>query len=372
MKVIFLLIVVQFLYAGSDLKQNYKAEFSKLFKPIENKVLDTGAFYSYSKTKAELESIKPLAKKSGLSSSELCKWYSLYTLVLSKKLDKSSLELINAGNEYIDIFKNKSCMSKEKLARIDYRLSNAYKYRGNFTKSIEHLKRFIDLAKQINMVPESTILAQKEELAYLLEENKESAKALKINLSVEAEAKKIGIPQKLFLNLYNNIAQNYYNLKEFKKTTEYLDKRLDIAKKYHNFEAEQNTLFQKAVLAFEQKEFKKSEKLFKLRLKLAKKRENELKTTTIKDIEQDLKTYYKKMHKVKTEGKTETIYLKNTLLNRGKDTIISFDLCNRDEKKVYIEKRFIPGFYFTIWGVRIEQNDKELPFLGATVKLKPA
>lgn len=302
-KILLLLIMAAFLYASNDLKANYKAEFSKLFEPIQKKVLNTSGFYSYSKTKAKLENIEPLAKRIGLHSKELCEWYSIYTLVLSKKIDSGYLELIKEGNEYIDLFKNKPCMTKEKLARIHYRLSNAYKYNGNLSKSIEHLRHFIDLAKEINMIPENTILGQKEELAYLLEENKESEKALKINLYVEAEAKKIGIPQKYFLNLYNNIAQNYYNLKKFKQTTKYLDKRLYTAKKYHNFEAEQNTLFQKAVLAFEQKEFEKSEKLFKLRLKLAKERESELKTTTIKEIEQDLKTYYRKMHKVKIKGK---------------------------------------------------------------------
>ena len=192
-------------------------------------------------------------------------------------------------------------MNDEALARLYYRLSHAYEYEGNFPDAIENQEHFISLGEKAGLLPSaSLILGQKQQLAYLLAENKEPAEALKINLSVEKQAKDSDIPEKSFFTVYNNIAQNYYDLGDFTHAEEYLDKRLDISRKYKNFEVEQNTLFQKAVLAFEKNQFKRSKDLFTQRLKLAKERKDELKYTTIEDIERDLKTYYKRMNKVKS------------------------------------------------------------------------
>ncbi len=286
---------------GAEKNMTPQDQFNQRFKPLKEVILDKGSYFSLSKMKKDLEAIEPLAKQVGLDSKALCDWYSMYTLVLSKKLEGVSAELVKRGEEYMWLFKDSPCMTDEALARLYYRLSHAYEYEGNFPDAIENQEHFISLGKKAGLLPSaSLILGQKQQLAYLLAENKEPAEALKINLSVKKQAKDSDISEKSFFTVYNNIAQNYYDLGDFTHAEEYLDKRLDISRKYKNFEVEQNTLFQKAVLAFEKNQFKRSKDLFTQRLKLAKERKDELKYTTIEDIERDLKTYYKRMNKVKS------------------------------------------------------------------------
>jgi tetratricopeptide (TPR) repeat protein len=298
---IFVLTLSSLWAAPTKKMQSSLDQFNQQFKPLKELILDEKSYFSFSKMIADLDRVKPLAEKIGKHSVELCEWFAMYTLVLSKKTESHSRELIEAANEYLALLKKSPCKTTdEKLARLYYRLSHAYEYEGNLSKAIESQKSFIPLGEKADLLSSaSTLLGQKQRLAYLLAENKEPSKALKINLSIEKEAKKSRIPEKDLVTLFNNIAQNYYDIGNFVNTKTYLDKRLLISKKYKNFEVEQNTLFQLAVLAFEQGKFKLSKKLFTQRLQLAKEKKDELEYTSIDDIEEDLRIYAKKIKKVK-------------------------------------------------------------------------
>jgi len=296
----FFVITISSLWATPKNMQSPVDQFNQQFKPLKERILDEKGYFSISKMIADLDRVKPFAEKIGKYSDELCEWFAMYTLVLSKKSESYSKELVKAGTDYLSLLKKSPCKTDEKLARLYYRLSHAYEYEGDFPNAIESQKSFIPLGEKAGLLSAaSTLLGQKQRLAYLLAENKEPSKALKINLSIEKEAKESGIPEKDFVTLFNNIAQNYYDKGDFVNAKTYLEKRLLISKKYKNFEVEQNTLFQLAVLAFEQGKFDLSKKLFTLRLQLAKVRADELKYTSIDDINKDLQTYYNKMKKAK-------------------------------------------------------------------------
>lgn len=293
---IFLITISSVRAATPKNMQSSVDQFNQQFEPLKELILDEKGYFSVSKMVADLERVKPLAEKLGKRSDELCEWFDLYTLVLSKKSDSYSKELVNAGTDYLLLLKQSPCKTEEKLARLYYRLSDAYEYEGDFSNAIESQKRFIPLGEKAGLLSSASILlGQKQRLAFLLAENKEPSKALKINLSIEKEAIKSEIPEEDLVTLFNNIAQNYYDSGDFVNAKTYLDKRLLISKKYKNFEVELNTLFQLAVLAFEQDQFDLSKKLFTQRLQLAKEREDELRYTSIDDIKEDLKTYYNKM-----------------------------------------------------------------------------
>lgn len=274
-----------------------KKSFASKFAPLKETVIDKNSFFSMSKMTKDLLELFPLAKRSGEYSQELFDLYDIYTLVLSKKPEKSK-ELIKYGNEFLDKYKNSDIFTDEKLTWIHYRLTNAYQEEGDFPDGIKHQKLFVTYAlKSKILASEKAALGQKEQLAYLLHQNEQYSEALKLNLQIEKEAKKAHVAEDGYFNLYNNISQNYYMLKKFSSARIYLNKRLALSEKYKNLEKELNTLFLLAVLAFEEDKFDESKKLFQKRIKLAKTKKNLLEYSTLKDMEDDLKTYHEKLDK---------------------------------------------------------------------------
>jgi len=281
----------------SEATKDIKKNFASTFTPLKETVLDESGFFSMSKMTKDLSALFPLAKRIGKDSQDLFDLYDIYILVLSKKPEKSK-ELIKYGNEFFNNFKNNNLLTDRKRAWIHYRLTNAYQEEGDFPNGIKHQKSFIAFALKSKLMPtEASSLGQKEQLAYLLHENEQYSEALQVNLEVEKGAKKAQLAEDKYLNLYNNLAQNYYKLKHFSNAKVYLNKRLALSQKYENFEVELNTLFQLAVLAFEEDEFDKSKELFKKRIELAKTKEELLEYSTLEGMEEDLATYYEKLDK---------------------------------------------------------------------------
>ena len=271
-----------------------KQHFSSKFSPLKETVLDAGGFFSMSEMTKDLSDLFPLATRIGKNSQELLDLYDLYTLVLSKKPEKAK-EVIKFGTELLTKYKGNKLLNDEIQATLHFRLSNAYQEEGDFPNAIKHQKPFISLALKSKLL--TTALGQEEQLAYMLHENQQYSEALKLNLKIEKEATKARLAEDQFFNLYTNIAQNHYKLNDFSSAKIYLDKRLALSQKQLNLEEELDTLFQLGVLAFEDGKFDESEKLFEKRIKLAKTKKHLLKYSTLKGLEEDLKTYHEKLAK---------------------------------------------------------------------------
>ncbi len=290
-----LIVALLVLSTGSIAANNIKTlkeEFAQQFSPIKKKVTTRGTMFSFSKTKKELDALHHTAQSIGKRSPELCEWYNIYTLLLSKREDWA-YQLIPYGTKYI-----KACAkpSDTTLPYIHFRMYKAYStIDDSIAPRTDHFEKFISLWEKHKLYdsPEQ-LIGQKEQLGYLLQENKEYAKALKLNLSIEDEAHKLGIPEKEFMNLYNNIAQNYYDLKDPENAKKYLEKRLAVSRKNKDIYTELNTLFQLAVLAYETNDELTAERLFKLRLEIANDYKSELDSETIDTIKRDLSSFYKK------------------------------------------------------------------------------
>jgi tetratricopeptide (TPR) repeat protein len=296
--VILLMLVFTLLQGSNETNiEEMKRKFTQQFNPIKTKITTKGTTFSFSKTKKELDRLYKVVQHIGIGSPELCEWYDIYTLLLSKREDEA-YQLIPYGTRYIQECTQSQYPSKTVLPFIHFRMYKAYNTMDDsITQRTKHFKQFLTLWEKHKLYDsQSQLLGQKEQLAYLLQENKEYAKALNLNLHIETKAHKLNLPEEEFMTLYNNIAQNYYDLKEPKRTKEYLDKRLALSQKYGDIHTELDTLFQLAVLAYETGDSKTAEKLFKHRLKLANTHQDEIDSQTIDSIKRDLASFYKKTH----------------------------------------------------------------------------
>lgn len=274
-----------------------KKTFASKFTPLKETVIDENGFFSMSEMTKDLSALFPLAKSIGEDSQELLDLYDIYTLVQSKKPEKSK-EVIKYGNEALEKYKNSKLLKEEMRTWLHFRLANAYEEEEKYSNAIKHQQLFISLALKSTIMPtEASALGQKEQLAYLFHENQQYSEALQVNLEVLKGANKANVAEDKYFNLYNNLSQNYYELKDFSNTQAYLNKRLVLSEKYGDFEVELNTLFQLAVLAFEEKKFDESKQLFKKRVNLAKTKKDQLEYSTLEDMEEDLETYYEKLDK---------------------------------------------------------------------------
>jgi len=292
-----LLLLFTLLHGGNKTSiEEKKRKFTQQFNPIKARITTRGTTFSFSKTKKELDQLYKVAQSTGIGSPELCEWYDIYTLLLSKR-EENAYQLIPYGNRYIQECKQSHYPSETVLPFIHFRMYKAYSTMDDsITQRTEHFKQFLTLWEKHKLYDnESQLLGQKEQLAYLLQENKEHTKALNLNLLIETKAQKLGLSEEIFMNLYNNIAQNYYDLKELEHAKRYLDKRLTLSQKYANIHTELNTLFQLAVLAHETSDDETAEKLFKHRLTLANTHLDEIDSKTIDSIKQDLASFYKKI-----------------------------------------------------------------------------
>lgn len=278
---------------GASSQKNSEIFYAK-FTPIKEEVLDEGGYFSFSEVTEELRALFPLAEKIGKNSQELFDLYDIYAMVLSKK-ESSSKETIEVTLKMLNLFKNSPLLSDKKALYLHYRLSNAYTYEDNYEKAIYHLEQFLKLTQGDPSLSQSAILGQREQLGYLYHENEQYQEALSINLETEKEARENGVLEEDFSNLYNNIAQNYYELHDFTQVKAYLNKRLANAQTCEDVDMELDTLFQLAVLAFEQDEFDTAKELFEKRVAVAK--INKLDKYTLEHIQEDLDAFYDKLKK---------------------------------------------------------------------------
>ncbi len=269
---------------------NAEKRFYKAFTPIKEEVLDESGYFSFSEVTGKLKDLFALAQKIGETSKARFELYDLYSLVLSKK-PEASQETIAITLEMLEIFKNSPFLDNETQYRAQFRLSDTYEYEGDLTKAIAHKKEFLRFFEQEPSSPSDTILYQKGLLAYLYHENGQYQEALQLNLAIENAIKK-HIDEYAF-KLYNNIAQNYYELHNFEQAKAYLEKRLNIAREYDDTQIELDTLFQLAVLAFEHDEIKKAETLFTKRVEIAKSRK--LDADIVTEMQEDLEIMYEKL-----------------------------------------------------------------------------
>lgn len=278
---------------GASSQKNSEIFYAK-FTPIKEEVLDEGGYFSFSEVTEELRALFPLAEKIGKNSQELFDLYDIYAMVLSKK-ESSSKETIEVTLKMLNLFKNSPLLSDKKALYLHYRLSNAYTYEDDYEKAIYHLEQFLKLTQSDPSLSQSAILGQREQLGFLYHENEQYQEALSINLETEKEARENGVLEEDFSNLYNNIAQNYYELHDFTQAKAYLSKRLANAQTYEDVDMELDTLFQLAVLAFEQDEFDTAKELFEKRVAVAK--INKLDKYTLEHIQDDLDAFYDKLKK---------------------------------------------------------------------------
>jgi len=276
-----------------NIKENFYSKFNKL----EKKVTAENTYFSFSKVRKKLLNLFPLAKEIGEDSKEMFELYYLYTLVLSKKSGYEK-ELILYSNKYNYIFKKSEFLTPHKKMYLKYRLYKAYENLSKLNLAVVNLNSFIKIAQKYGYLSQRKILAQKEQLAYLYHKKGSYKRALKINKKILEKAQEMGVDEELFMNLYNNIAQNYYKLDNTISTICSLNKRLKLSKKYNNLDVELNTLFQLAVINFEEGDFDESEKLFISRIKLAKVNPNNVDAQQLEDIKSDLDQFYIKRNKL--------------------------------------------------------------------------
>ena len=264
---------------------NDKQLFEEKFTPLKDKVLDSEGYFSFSKVSTELKSLFPLATKIGKDSFELFELYDIYSLVLSKR-ETESKETINTINTFFDNFKHSKHLTDNKAYIFHYRLYKAYNYLDDIELSIYHLKQVLMIVERSNALEKENVLGLMEDLAYLYHENKKFKEALITNLEVEKVGKAMKIEEDKFIHLYNNVAQNYYELNQPEQAKSYLLKLLEASKKYGKVHFHVDSLFQLGVLAYEQDDLLKAKEYFKERIKIAK--ENNYDEDDIAIMEKDL------------------------------------------------------------------------------------
>ena len=280
-----ILALISFGGAGAE-----SAELNQL-REIHHRLMDPNQVFSISATLAQLDALD--ARISTGDSDARGEVNFLRGYVFGHK--NQSAEVVRFTREALRIDAVKPFLSEVDRTFALYRLATHAKENEQWDIAIDAYQRVIPRFMHDSSLSDSQRLGTRENLAYCLHEAGQYAEAMRVNREVLAGGERLfGVNGPQLLNVINNLAQNTYELKDFKSAQSLLERRLKIALRHNQTSHVDDSLFQLGVLAFEQGFTHEAEVLMKRRVKLARKSGDR---DRIENAESDLRTLYEKQKK---------------------------------------------------------------------------
>lgn len=246
-----------------------KSEFEQRFAPVHTTVLDPGGAFSYSETYPKLEAIEQLARRIGADSPERARVLDLMSLVRFKHGDYA--EALQLGDTCLAL-KSATAIAPADRILLIHRVAKSAENMERYDVAVSRYRTVLDFdaSAKGSLLTDAQRLGVRENIGFVLHENKEYAQALASNRSTLADAERIFGPNDGRLTtILTNLAQNTYELGQFAEAQATLQRSLDIARAAGKDEVADEMLFQLGVLAFERGDIEGARSRMKERLQAA-------------------------------------------------------------------------------------------------------
>ena len=243
-----------------------RKKFANQFAPLDAKVFTEGTTFSASQMLEQLWKLYGLARASGECSSELARLLSTVAVVEFKR--NYSVE----GSLYAEAALAINDLSSNELVsdaiRLHDQLASVAK---DPAVAIQHMRAAVALAPRDPSLVPLARFGLREGLGYWLHEGNLIAEAQQVNMQLLTDAEReLGKDHEALLSVLENLAQNYYELKQLDAASSYLNRCLALARQHARPEVESRILFQMGVLAHEQGNDEEARRYMKERIEHAK------------------------------------------------------------------------------------------------------
>jgi tetratricopeptide (TPR) repeat protein len=246
-----------------------KAEFEQRFAPVHATVLDPGGAFSYSETYPKLEAIERLARRIGADSPERARVLDLMSLVRFKHGDYS--EALQLGDACLAL-KSASAIAPADHILLIHRVATSAENMERYDVAASRYRTVLDFdaSAKGSLLTDAQRLGVRENIGFVLHEDKQYAQAVASNRATLAEAERIfGPADGRLTTVLTNLAQNEYELGQFAQAEATLQRSLGIARAAGKDEVAEEMLFQLGVLAFERGDTEGARSRMKERLQAA-------------------------------------------------------------------------------------------------------